>query len=496
MKLELEPQDLERVRAHALLDGLGPARTLVSTYYDTPDLKLRGQGLSLRVRANGKGNVQTVKTAADRAGLLARGEWEAKLPSASPDPAATPDSPLEKALNGGVLASRFEVVVERRKRLVKRDGAEVELSLDAGEVRAGDKRVPIAELEFELKKGEPSALFRLAEPLFDAATPRLSARSKGETGYGLIAGAPTCFKSIPVELDRAMSTAEGFRAVGQACLVQFLRNERLVRKERQSDAVHQARVAMRRLRAAISIFKPLLGDPESERLKQGLKLTGASLGDARDLDVLIERMTALELTGNFDKAALVAELERRRTEAYDRAVEALASPATARLVFDVAAWLEAGQWSTTKGAPLAAARRRSLVDFASEDLARRSKKLRKAAPKIRQLEAPERHDVRIEAKKVRYAAEFFAPLADGADKRKAAKAFIAALKPFQEALGELNDLVNAERMLRVTAEASRDPNLAFAAGASVDEIERRTGPLLRAAEKAAADFEDAKPFLG
>lgn len=441
--------------------------------------------------------MQTVKTSTDGAGLQMRGEWEAKLSGETPDLAATPEAPLAKALDGeaSALAPRFSVVVERRKRMLKPQGAEIELSVDRGEVSAGEKREAIAEIELELKAGRASALFRAAEPLFEQASPRLSARSKGEAGYALLASPPVCFKARPVPLDRAMSTAEGFQAIGRSCLLQLVRNERLVRKGRQAEAVHQSRVALRRLRAAMTLFKPLLGDPESARLKSGLKLLGSSLGSARDLDVLIERMSALELMTSFDKESLIAALERKRAEAYDHAVEALSEPHTARLLFDVAAWLEGGRWLENGDAAFKTLRDRPLVDYAACELARRSKKLRKDAPKVRRLEPSERHEVRIKAKKVRYAAEFFAPLAKGATNRKAARAFIAALKPFQDALGELNDLVNAERILRVVAEASRDPNLAFAAGASVDEIERRTGPLLKAAEKAASDFEDAEPFL-
>jgi inorganic triphosphatase YgiF len=497
LKLEVDARDLARLKDHALLQGLAPAKTLVSTYFDTPDFRLRKKGLSLRVRFDGRDHVQTVKTAAESAGLQRRGEWETKLSSDRPDLAAVAGASLTEALDGqaATLGPRFSMEVLRRQRIVRRDGAEVEISLDEGEVSAGERREPLMEIELELKRGEAAALFDLAAPLFEAAAPRLSVRSKAEAGYALIDAAPLAYKSTPVGLDRAMTSAEGFQAIGRSCLAQFVRNERLVRASRRPEAVHQARVGIRRLRAAISIFKPLLGDPQSERLKAGLRQAGADLGAARDLDVLIERMNALELMTAFDKESLMAALERRRDEAYDAAVAALRTPQVARLTFDVAAWLEAGDWLRSADPARRALTRRPLVEFAAADLDRRARSLRKAAPKIRKFEAFERHQVRIKAKKVRYGAEFFASLAKGSDNRKAARGFIAALKPFQDALGELNDLVNGERLLRVIAENSRDPNLAFAAGASVDEIERRTGLLLKAAEKAAADFAKAKPFL-
>ncbi|MBS0295030.1 MAG: CHAD domain-containing protein [Proteobacteria bacterium] len=494
LKLEVRPGDLAALMRHPLMRRLGKAKRLVSTYFDTPDGRLARARMALRIRSDGRRHIQTLKTAGD--GFLTRGEWECAVASDALDLGVLKSTPLAKVLEAGAdLAPRFTIEVERRSHAVFRGGARIELTLDVGEARVAEKSSPILEVELELARGRPANLFTVAAELCDAAPLRPSVRSKAEAGEALLGGGVGPSKSARVVLDRDIDTAGAFQAVGRACLTQFLKNERLVREARAVEAVHQARVAIRRFRAALSLFSPLFGDPESERLKTALRRTGQSLGAARDLDVLIERVRGLELTPSFDAHSLLAALERRRAQAYDEAAAALEAPELSRLLFDVARWLETGDWLTVDDPVRAAVRTRSALDFARETLKSRARKLRKASRRVRDLEPPARHAVRIKAKKLRYGAEFFASLAEGKAGRKAAEAFIEALRPFQDALGELNDLVNAERQLRVLAEISHDPNLAFAAGAAVDEVEREAGRLLKRAEKAAGDFAKAKLFL-
>ncbi len=491
LKLEARPEDLGRLKAHRLLAGLGPARTLVSTYYDTPDLKLRKAGLSLRVRSDGTRRVQTVKTGGDGGGLLKRGEWEAEVTGPAPDLAAAGGSPLGQVLNGDAehLKAQFRIEAERAGRIVKQGGSEIELTLDEGRAVAGRRRTAILEIELELVKGEAADLFALARALLKTVPLRLSSRTKGEAGFALVTPTAEAVKAVDATLDRAMTTGEAFQTIARACLGQFLANERLVRDHRDVEAVHQARVALRRLRAARALFKPMLADAESERLNLALKDLADTLGAARDLDVLGERVAALRLEAPFDPAAVGRALKRRREDAYDAACAALNSAETGRLLFDVAAWLEAGAWRTSPASldPVEA--------FAARTLNHRAKGLRKAARGLAGLDAATRHKVRIRAKKVRYGAEFFASLARGKAGRRAAKAFIAHLKPLQEALGDLNDLVNAERLLSELAHGEGDANLAFAAGAMVEEIERSQPRLLKKAGKAARGFAEAENFL-
>jgi inorganic triphosphatase YgiF len=495
LKLEVAPGDVARLRRHPLLAGLGRPVKMVSTYWDTPDLVLRDAGLTLRIRTAARSRIQTLKTASEGVGLFARGEWETPVAADRLDLDALDGTPVEALLKGGAartLEPCFRIRVARASRLVERPDGAVELTLDQGAIEAGGREQGLTEVELELKSGPARLLFDLGRELMAVAPLRLSAVSKGEAGYELLR-APGPVKASDPRLDRGMTTAEAFQVIGRACLAQFLRNERLVRRSGAPEAVHQARVGLRRLRAAVSVFGDMLDDPQSAHIKEGLKALASALGAVRDLDVLLPRLAELKVSPPFDRAALLEALRLHRAEVMAEAVPVLASAEAARVAFDAAAWLEAGDWLALAPAAL---RDRPVADFAAEALERRAAKLRKALKRIRSLDAEGRHEVRIRAKKVRYAAEFFAGLADGKKPAKAARRFIRALKPLQEALGDLNDVANAERLLRALAGSSRDTAVAFAAGQAADAVGRAEPRLLQEVAEAAGEFAEAELFLG
>jgi inorganic triphosphatase YgiF len=495
LKLEVPADAVERLRAHPLIAALDPPKRLESTYFDTPELDLRACALSLRLRSDGSEGtcrVQTVKTLGGAAGLFDRGEWETPVAGDLPDLDAA--APVKAALKGRVkrLKPLFAVKVERASGLVREGGSEIELSLDLGEVRTDAGSAPLKEVELELKRGRPTRLFELAERLFEAAPLRLSARSKAEAGYDLIQPRDAV-KAEPVALERGLTTAAAFQKIGRACLVHYLRNERILRERRTTESLHQARVGVRRLRAAMTLFKDLLGDSQSATLKDQLRDLARRLGAARDLDVLIARIETLDLAAPVDLPALQAALQRRREAAYDEAARALGAPEAARLAFEVAAWLETGWWLTARDDLHSARRDLPMADFAAAELARRTRKLGKRAVTLARLDPSARHAVRKSAKKVRYGAEFFRSLAK-TRRRAAADAFIDALKPLQDVMGELNDVAVAQQLLGALAADEPGP-AGYAAGAAVEALSRETDRLLRQATKTAKAFAKAEGFL-
>src|SRR5262249_21736345 len=137
------------------------------------------------------------------------------------------EGPLKAALKRGRLTKRlkplFAVRVDRASGMVRERGAEIELSLDLGEVETEAGRALLGEIELELKRGRPKRLFEIAERLFEAAPLRLSARSKAEAGFDLIEGLDAV-KASPVSLDRDMTAAAAFQRIGRSCLSHYLRN--------------------------------------------------------------------------------------------------------------------------------------------------------------------------------------------------------------------------------------------------------------------------------
>src|SRR6478752_3045381 len=162
LKFLLRPGRMDALlRAPALLAAGDPhISNLRAVYFDTPDLALRRKGVVLRLRHDGRRTVQTVKSAGT---ALGRGEWEGVVTGDQPDLAAAKGSPAEALLDKSRVRKElrpvFTVEVKRRTLLLERDGSLVEAALDTGVIRAGDEEHALCELELELKRGSPEALF-------------------------------------------------------------------------------------------------------------------------------------------------------------------------------------------------------------------------------------------------------------------------------------------------------------------------------------------------
>jgi len=440
-KLRVPPQALPTVRKLPWLRGAGPVRRakLVSVYFDTPKQRLRQKGVVLRVRHLGRKRIQTVKTGGD--GGLARGEWEREITSDLPDLTAAADSPLAGlagAKLGRKLKPMFETEVVRTAIAVRLGKSLLEVALDQGEIRAGRRRERISEIEIELKKGEAADVIALAQRIADAVPARFEPRAKPERGYALCAGeAAKAVHAGDVVLEPSATTGEAFRAVGFSCLHQLCANERGVRAA-DSESVHQMRVGLRRLRAAMSVFRDLLRDSESETVKAELKWLTEQLGPARDFDVFVRESVAPLSGTSAEMEILQKDIERRRDEGFKRARAAVDSERYRRLTLTIAFWLANGGWSTTVDPLKVAPRQRPATDFAAEVLGLRLAKIVKNTKKLDELDVRRRHKLRIAIKKLRYGCEFFASLFNGGKTRR--RKLAAVLEELQDVLGVLNDL--------------------------------------------------------
>jgi triphosphatase len=370
----------------------------------------------------------------------------------------------------------------------------VEVSLDKGEIVSGARREPILELELELKRGSPEALFDLAQDLARVAPLRLSYESKGERGYRLAGhDGATASKAEPARVTPGLATAEAFRAIARSCLAQISTNAELFIRRRNPEALHQLRVGLRRLRAAVSVFKDVLADAQSQRLKAEAKWLSGELNAARDLDVLLQDTLRPAEQAGDDGAGLEGLgkwLSLSQARAYDQAVAAVEGDRFCQLTLDLAAWIETGAWA---GADAHAALLEHPIEaFAAPRLSALRRKVRKAGRHLAELDPARRHELRIQAKKLRYATEFFGEAFEGKAARRR-RSFLSSLKGFQDALGGLNDIAVAER---VAGEAVRQAGarLAFQAGVLAG-ARRQDEPALRRKAEACFDaFADAKPF--
>ena len=502
LKFEVDDAAAGRLSQRLGFARKGKTVTLRSIYFDTPDARLNAEGLALRIREDAGRFIQTVKTSAP--GLrLQRGEWEVEVAGPTLDLAAAAETPLLQALNGcgpETLRPAFETRIERATRRLRVDGGIVEAALDRGTVGDGETDAPILELELELKRGKPAALFEFARSLAAVAPMNLSFLSKAERGYALLdGGALAPVKAVDPKLSRDDTAETAFKAIAGSALAQMADNARVLRHLRRIEALHQLRVGARRLRSAISLFRPMLADDHLEAIKGDLRWLTRELDDARNLDVFITetfRPAAKRHARSMGLSNLGRALITAQTRAYDRAEAALGSERFRTLMLETAAWIETGPWTSGDDPALVALRARPIKAVAREILKDRRRKVIKAGKALARLAPQPRHKLRIDAKKLRYACGFFASLYAGKPARRM-KRFIAAMEGLQDGLGALTDIVAADSLTAelATAAATDAPaKLGFAAGLIAGERQTDEAAATRAAEKAYARFAKAEPF--
>ncbi len=202
-----------------------------------------------------------------------------------------------------------------------------------------------------------------------------------------------------------VSVADAFQTIVDECLKQFSLNEEILETAIDSEAVHQARVAIRRLRAAFSMFKDVVVGEDADAARRELKWLSILLGEARDLDVFLEnrmKQVALEHPDVPGVRELARRLESMRDRARRRLDGALHSDRFRALLLGVARCAHHGAWRRDGGL---------FTDFALDTLEQRLNSVRRKRKAVRGLDAHKRHRLRIKAKKLRYMFEFLKPVA-------------------------------------------------------------------------------------
>jgi inorganic triphosphatase YgiF len=453
LKLAVAPGDLPKVRA-ALLGMAGhprPSRsTLATTYYDSDDDALGRREMVLRVRKQGRQFIQTVKTG-EVAGesMLARGEWEDRVRSAEPDLAAPQSgSQVRDLVVADALHPLFTTAVERQTFvLCPRQGTEIEVAIDRGEIRTPDgSSEALQEIELELKRGETVVVWDVALRLLEVAPVRIETRRKSERGYRLARGArPPVAHASHLALGRKMTLDAALQEAGRRLIAMLLKNEAAA-LDLLPEGVHQMRVAVRRLRAVLAAVQRLLPKEHYRWATDELKWLGGGLGPARNWDVFALHLLAPAggaLADARDLTLLSDAAEERRKLAHAAARDTILSPRYTATVMRLARWFEARGWRdqpVTKQSSRLMAR---LGKVAPGVLKRLHKKAVRRARHFAALNPAERHRLRIALKKLRYATEFL----DSLYGRHAVRRYSKRLRPLQDDLGHANDVRAAQALV-------------------------------------------------
>lgn len=255
------------------------------------------------------------------------------------------------------------------------------------------------------------------------------------------------------------------------------------------EGVHQLRVGLRRLRSVLKAFRGAARGAALDEFDEGLKGLARRLGPARDWDVFLLGLAAeaaAALGEDRRLSGLVRAAEAKRDAAYGALRRELDGPEFRRLVLGGVALLLRRPWRDEADADAVAALDGPLAEYAAPLLDKRWRKLCEGADGIADQPLEALHELRLEAKRVRYAAELFAPLWGG----KAARRFLKRLAALQEALGTVNDAAVARALL-----AALDGGApAWAAGAVEGFAAARVGPARESALSRWDDFAAAKAF--
>lgn len=440
LKLALPPQQVEAFLKLMSRRRAPVQQALLTRYFDTPDFALSAKGVALRVRRVEQRWLQTLKTEGERTGGLSRRvEYEMPIRRGEPDWALFPPEAriwVPEALRAQVQPV-FETRFKRTAWQIKgARGAAIEVALDIGRVIAGKRSQPICEIELELKAGQPDALFELAQRWARRLDCLPFDTSKAERGVRLAhdqSSAPE--KSTPLGLHKGMTAEEGFAAAVQACLTQFQANLPGVLDSDDIEYVHQARVALRRLRAVLRAFRKTCTPPDE--LLDGLRALNEVLARVRDLDVLCAETLPGIAPYFVDQRVWQAGMDI--LEAHRRQVRASMQQAVLRLRPGV--WLLAFQrWLLQQGRHHDGGPHPTVQPLPLKVWARRT--LKKGHRALEQEictqahDMPERcHALRITIKHQRYAVGFFGALVGCLELDR----YQALLRELQSELGRLHD---------------------------------------------------------
>ena len=370
--------------------------------------------------------------------MVNRSEWEHQGVNARPDPHWLRTTPLKSLFKDAIVASldaQFAVETSRTIIPVIFAGATIEGALDQGSIRAKNLSLPVSEFELELKAGSKDSFMALAKVLAWDLPLVLSLAAKAERGYSiadLTWGTPV--KDIPLDLSATRTVGDLVAGVTQACLDMICRNAALIGPADETiDAVHKTRITLRHLRAALRLFRPVLRQRTCRALDGELKWISAKLGEARDADV-IQLSTSDQYTHDVPGGAAVADIMRERRDlSHARLRKALASRRWRRLLLDVLAFSMDGVRESKRDQRAAPFVRRRIIDF-QRGLAQRTRRWSHRT-------TDEMHEVRKQAKMLRYDLDLVGKLPKLGFKKRKLKRLAETLQTMQQTLGENQDRI-------------------------------------------------------
>ncbi|WP_298378908.1 CYTH and CHAD domain-containing protein [uncultured Bradyrhizobium sp.] len=499
----LAPQgSLEKLREAACIvqhaRNRGAFHRLETVYYDTPERLLFQHGMSLRVRRSGKSYIQTLKLAPNGAQPLTRRQWEAAVEGIAPDLARFPADEIGDpvaALSNDGLVPVFATKVRRHARQLDLPDASVEVAFDEGTIEADARREVLSEIELELKSGNAGVLFDLGTQLLDAAPLQIGTRSKAERGYALAFDvAPSAAKAELPGITAELAVDDVIALLVGSCWHHLLRNHAVAEQGTDPEGVHQMRVALRRLRTICALFRRDIPAPAFLAINSEAKWLMRQLGQARDWDVFAETTITrlVSAVPDIDLDGLRQAVQQQRKSSYGTLQSVLADPRCSRFLLSLGHLVERRGWRNEIDSEALAVLSQPMPVLADQILERLHRKTLKRGARFRRLDIHAQHNLRINLKKLRYAAEFFLPLYAS---HAPAKRYVKRLAGLQTSLGRVCD-IGSTRVLLHAIRQDDQPALHLGIGAMAGWLARDQIAVAKTLRKSWRRFKTTPAFWG
>ena len=300
-------------------------------------------------------------------------------------------------------------------------------------------------------------------------------------------------KARPATLTSAMPVTHAFRAVMASGLAHLLANERGLLRDVDPEYLHQARVALRRLRSALDVFSPPLPEHVTAPAARELKWLASRLGPARDWDVFISETLPpvyVEFGAHRGLKVFSARCKQLRRSAGARARRAARSPHYRRLKHTLSTWIASENWLSPIHGAAGVAMQGAIANHARDVLERRYRRVRKLGRRLDERSNAELHRLRIAVKNFRYAADFYSGLYAAEPVREA----LRRLSRLQDVLGAINDAATAADLVEKGCSGTRGRNMIETRGILLGWNRGRAATLKGNLASAWKAFRDADKF--
>lgn len=456
--LDLPRDAVAAFKQAELLTGAAPrrpvTRKLRQVFWDTADHRLGRAGLAIGMQTAGQRRsqiVRNIKLAPTGGRILHQQDHPlqgdaldltrlALLPGGDPE--------LVTRIAAEMLIPVFAIDLTRTSWSALWGETELTVALEIGTVESAAGRLEFCQVTLAPTTGPAQGLYDFAQRLHRAVPVQLAGHDAVQLGYRRIAGADWWpeQRNGTAALDAGMTVREGILAIGHAATAAVRAQIHGLASHAEPEQIHEARVALRRLRSALSVFGDALPTFSRKALGRDLGALASSLGHARELDVFLAETLEPLIQASGEETVLRGlrlTASVLRENAAEAARRAAGTPDFAAVSCRLGAWFDAGLWPEPPNAEATALLDQPFADFAGALLRKHHRKLLAAGAALKDPKPVELHALRIQAKRLRYTAEFvrglYAP--------RAVRRYVTALKAIQDILGTLNDAVVARNLL-------------------------------------------------